>query len=116
MTDFPVQFDKCPVCGSERRLVEEEVTKEIAEGKLSPGTMIPALMSQSVMYNPIEGSRILARRLVPCLVGIYDVCADCGTLYLHVMVKQAVGIEPQAQQKQNFPGSSGNGGKLPWQN
>ena len=97
MTDFPVQFDKCPVCGSERRLVEEETAKEIEAGRLSPGSRIPSLMGQSVMYNPMNISRVLAKRLVPCLIGIYDACADCGTLYCIRMEKGEATIEAEGQ-------------------
>jgi len=89
MTDYPVRFDKCPNCGSNQRIVEEKVSSEIAKGNLPPGTRIPALVSQAPIYNPQMVTKLIASRPVNILVGFYDVCADCGTLYCIEMLEQS---------------------------
>ena len=97
MPSFPVSFTQCPACGGESRLVEEAVKKEVIVGRLPEGTRVPALISQTTLFNPADKTMLLVRREVPILMGFYDVCADCGCLYL-VEMQQGVGIiEPQVK-------------------
>ena len=91
---YPIKFDKCPVCGSTRCIVEEEVNKEIEAGNLKEGSKIPALISQSKMFDPNSNITIFSTRHVTVLIGFYDVCTDCGTLYCKEMQKQVAVVKP----------------------
>jgi len=109
MTSFPISFTKCPACGGESRLVEERVKKEIMMGRLPAGSRVPALISQSRLFDPNDRTLLLVRREVPILMGFYDVCADCGTVYC-VNMQEGLGIiEPAV----NTPIPSPTGTKLP---
>ena len=111
MTDFPVKFDQCPVCGSKRRIIEEEVAEAIKDGKLSEGSRVPAMMTQSIFYDPKRNMALLAKRQVPALIGFYDICLDCGNFYLVEMLRQMVVVAPQIQQQgSNQPKDGGR----PW--
>jgi len=102
---FPVKFNKCPVCGSEKRIVEEEVKNEIEAGRLPKNSRVPAVISQSMLFDATLTTTILAKKQVPLLMGLYDICSDCGTLYLVEMQKQVALIDPQAKPR------GGNGGQ-----
>ena len=99
------EFTKCPSCGSERRILEEECQAQIKAGKLPEGTVIPAHMSQSVLFNPTPVQNIiLARHVVPVMVSQFDICAECGTLYLTRMDRRNALMEAQqaSQSQVNF--------------
>lgn len=96
------EFKECPSCGSERRILEEEVQKQIKAGKLPEGTVIPAHMSQSILFNPTPVQNIIiAKHIVPVMVSQYDICAECGAMYLTRMDKTSALMEAhQAGQPQ----------------
>ena len=94
MANYPIKFELCPVCGSESRIIETETNEEISKGNLKIGTKIPILATRTIIFVPTE-PKILAKRTVPMLMGYFDVCADCGTLYCVEMQKNEGIVEPQ---------------------
>lgn len=72
---FPLGFNKCPVCGSTRGVVNSVVEREKAKGKVGKekrlGLALVALvwdMSKVVLEYPI-------------IMVAAEMCADCGALY-----------------------------------
>ena len=94
MIEYPVKFKSCPSCGSESRIVETEAEEEISKGNLKVGTKIPILVSRTALFNPADTS-IIARKTIPMLIGYYDVCSECGTLYCIEIQKGTAIAEPQ---------------------
>ena len=76
---YPITFSKCPNCGSERCIVEIETNNEIEKGNLAPGVRIPILVTESHLID--KSKPLKEAKKFTALVGYYDVCADCGTLY-----------------------------------
>jgi len=97
--DYPVRFSVCPCCSSPRRIIEKETLAEIAAGRLKVGARIPALVTQSALYDPKSASSLLARKQISVMVGFYDVCQNCGLLYCCEMQKQSTVVDPQLQNK-----------------
>ena len=99
---FPKFYDKCPCCGSKRRLVngvlDEQKTKGFASQKMK-GVLF-ALKSPVV-----DPSRIALT--IPVLLPLIDACYDCGALYV-VEVNKAIGHAEMMQR----PGDNikGHGG------
>ena len=93
--DYPVRFDKCPVCGSTDRFGELETQEEIGKGNLPGDAKIAIMVSRTMLFNPNDNRVLLFQREVPALVGIYDVCCECGCLYCVEMQKGIGVITPQ---------------------
>ena len=74
--EFPKTFDKCPVCGSTRRLAGMIGEQEKAKHKLMANT--PVFLNQ---LQTIVADQAIPSSTVPVLITSLDVCADCGTLY-----------------------------------
>ena len=111
--NYPIKFEKCPVCGSDKRIVNEETKIEIEKGNLPDGAKIPALISQSKLVD-MSTQMLLVRKSFPVLMGFIDICADCGTLYC-VEVQKATGvIDPQVRsQPPGMYRPNGDGGQAP---
>lgn len=96
---FPLTFDKCPNCGSTRRVANEVLQKQKDEGKIAPGVNAFIARHQSLIVDP--------RRTwlsAPIITTFYDTCVDCGTLYCtHANLATAM---PQVGKK-GMPPSSG---------
>lgn len=107
--EYPIKFNVCPCCSSPRRIIEEETLAEIAAGRLKAGARIPALVTQSALYDPKSMSTLLIRKQIAVMVGFYDVCAVCGTLYCVEMQKQSTVVDPQVQK--NMPPMGDGKGK-----
>lgn len=94
---FPLNYTKCPVCGSTKRVAETLVKQEQEKGKIRPGVNTFLFMQQTLVMDP---SKILVS--VPVLLTFYDVCLDCGTVYcVHAELGQGT-----PQMKQPPPGGN----------
>lgn len=96
--EYPVKFSKCPVCGSEKRIVEAEAQQEIKSGKLPEGAMVPAILTKSFLYDPKNITNFVAKREILVILTCCDICAECGTLYCVEAQKQVAVVDPYAQQ------------------
>lgn len=72
---FPMEFNKCPICGCPDTVCQI-ATEELKEkGKILRG----AFVSLEKVIVPLEQPHLVAT--VSLLVCHYDVCAECGTRY-----------------------------------
>ena len=95
---FPMTFDKCPVCGG-----TDTITKAFKRVLVEKGLFreeIPVAMAQSV--TPFaDPSAILFGVRAPALITKYDVCGSCGCYYC---VRVDLGeVELQAPGSMNQP-------------
>ena len=93
--DYPVTFGMCPVCGSTDRIGELETQEEIKKGNLPEDARTAIMLSRTMLFNPKDNKVLLFRREVPVLMGIFDVCRNCGTLYCIQMDKGIGVVEPK---------------------
>ena len=102
--EYPIKFNKCPACGSEERIAQNEAAESIERGELPVGTRIPFRRLQAVIFDPQTASQLIAPRQVPVLVAIEDICANCGKLCVVEVQKQMGVAMPDFQ-----PPPKGNG-------
>ena len=105
---YPLTFTQCPNCGSKHCIVEIETNNEIEKGNLTPGMKIPILMTESHLID--KRQPIKEARKFTALVGYYDICADCGTLYCRQIdkVEGTATPKPRIQPKIIPPHGFGN--------
>lgn len=83
---FPLDYPKCPVCGSERRVAMEALKSEHEEGRCHGAKNAFLFQHQSLIANP--NMQFLSALMV---LTFFDACADCGTVYcIHAETKTAV--------------------------
>ena len=104
--DYPKTFSSCPCCGSTNRFAEQETKEEIEKGHLKSSARVPVLVTRSQLFDFSDMQTILARRSFPVLVGFFDVCSDCGSIYCCEMQKATGVIDPQIRTK---PPDNGGG-------
>lgn len=99
MEEIIATFDKCPSCGSTKRVMETLVN-ESREKKLimESDAVVPCAMqmggfAMSPRSMPIIGAKF------PGAAIITDVCLDCGTVYATKIVRMDVvaGVGPPPQ-------------------
>ena len=85
---FPMKFDKCPMCGSTKRVAEMLRDEEAAKGKVPKDSHMIAFRA----VTPITelNTIILGLSIVPVLTFEFDVCANpkCGAFYPVVITRQ----------------------------
>ena len=79
--EFPIKVDKCPVCGSTRRVTETVRDEEAAKGRVpkdSPMIAFRAVTPITEVKTILQGLSI-----VPVLTFEFDVCANpkCSAFY-----------------------------------
>lgn len=84
--DFPVlDFNKCPACGSGKRVAGEVIADQIKKGRMPVTANAYLFTYQSIIAI---GNKWIS---APVVVSFYDVCWDCGTVYcIHVDVGTAI--------------------------
>lgn len=85
---FPLKFDRCPTCGSTKRIAEMLRDEEAAKGKVpkdSPMVMLRAVTPMTELQTIMLGLSI-----VPLLTCLFDICAECGTLYSVMVQRQDI--------------------------
>jgi len=73
---FPMDFTKCPACGSEKKIIETALNEEL----IKPTSQKTALHVFAVAL--IDQLSVLTRVTVPILMILTDACAECGTIYV----------------------------------
>lgn len=74
--EFPMEFKKCPCCGSERRIADIIQTQEVEKKKLAPETTMSIQGLNVIFADP---TRVMLT--VPVGNVRLDICADCGCYY-----------------------------------
>lgn len=94
--EFPLTFTQCPNCGSTRRISDEVVQSEKAEGRI-PTVQSSCLFQQQSLIAPPDLRFITAK----VIMWSADGCADCGTVYVtYAKVETAT---PQMVQQKRPP-------------
>lgn len=96
----PKEFNKCPNCGSENKIVGNIVEEEIEAMRLKKGYEIPLLTIQAPIFDPNNQLLLLAKREVPVVICLLDACADCGTLYVTKVARGKGSLQPEQIQQQ----------------
>ena len=88
---FPLDFPKCPVCGSERRVALEALKSEHEQGRCKGANNAFLFQHQSLIAPNMQ---FLSALMV---ISFFDACVDCGTTFcVHVETKTAVqGMAPK---------------------
>ena len=99
---FPIIHDKCPVCGSTRRVANEVKKQEAAKGKVHEEANFGLGMYRAAISDPSIPSLSC-----PIIIAILDVCVDCGAVYSPVVncTEQGMSLE--------LPGKGEKGQMLP---
>ena len=94
------QFDKCPVCGSEKRWFSDIVQEEKDKGRMRPNFLLCFIQSPNapVIDRKLADNFPIGSK-VPTATAFADVCSDCGCVYAILLdrgevVKQAVQAKP----------------------
>lgn len=106
---FPIKVDKCPYCGSTRRVAEMVRDEEVAKGKLPKDLSVVAMQA----VTPVTEMKtiLLGLSIVPVLTFQFDQCVDCNGWYAISTSRQdmptgdlqkMMGIVPQPQPQQTF--------------
>jgi len=82
---FPLQFTKCPSCGSTRRIAGGVLEEQKQKGRVSEKANACLIPAQAIIADP---TKILLT--VPIITAMIDACANCGALYcIFAQVQQA---------------------------
>ena len=95
----PITFDKCPACGSTRRIAGMEIQSQIDKGRANPNTQAWLFNHQSMIADMSR-----THLQVPIILSFYDVCVDCGTVYC-IRVEKGMAT-PKVNMPQQGPGFS----------
>lgn len=87
---FPMDFTKCPACGSEQRIVESAMKEE---QPFQPANQRTAL--QVFIIALVDPIGAITRPTVPVMIGHVDACLECGCLYV-THIEKGVGA-PQVK-------------------
>ena len=107
---FPMEFKKCPVCGSEERVAQKAFDEEVAAGraKAQPAAIF-------IFQRIVADAQGLVGRITPppTLAAYIDVCAnpDCGCVYCFRVEKGKAVM--QQQMPPGFPGGPGGMPQIP---
>lgn len=88
--EFPLSFTKCPACGCLDTVGAVATKEEQAAGKL-PKDM--RLMATTATMPLRDLRRALPGLPVPVVYLHFDVCVQCGTLYLVLAEKKSVSLQ-----------------------
>ena len=88
---FPLDFAKCPNCGSTQRLADSVMKAEVARGRPLGKSIAVAAVFQAAIGTPT-----LIGQQIPMLSVFADFCVNCGALYcVHAEVQMATATRQQ---------------------
>ena len=74
--EWPKEWDHCPNCGSQDRVVQGVVDEEKASGHLPPEAWLAIPLDGIVVADKMRNSG-----QVPVIMPFVDICKQCGTIY-----------------------------------
>ncbi len=105
--EFPLRFNKCPVCGCEETVCGSVEATERANGRFQ-SDFHPTLAVETVaIFDPTLAQQLLVPRRVPALVAYLDACARCGCVYCRKVELGQGEVTPAP--KRPMPGGLGFG-------
>lgn len=75
--DFPLTYDKCPLCGCKERVLENIANEEKAKGKLPKDMLFSSTIPQIALVLAAPQTLLSARSIVRYT----DNCRRCGYEY-----------------------------------
>ena len=75
------EFEKCPNCGSTRRLAEEVAVEQREKGMMGKGLKYGLHQLGGPILDPRRVNKMLVGTKIPTVTALLDVCLDCGTIY-----------------------------------
>lgn len=104
------EFDRCPACGSTRRLAGSVAEEQIEKGQMGTGWKYGLYRMGGPILDPKKVNQLLVGTRIPTVTALLDVCLDCGTVYAVRLERdetslRAVMSQPPPQQGQP-PGSA----------
>lgn len=113
---LPVTHDKCPVCGSARRLGQVKVDEFKKAGILPQAWPYKGMTLQAPLVDQAHPPKIIGAMVtVKVMIMVFDVCAEpeCGCLYCTefnvvdtpAQIQQQP-VSPQRPGFRNFPGGN----------
>lgn len=77
-----LEFKRCPVCGSEKRL-GESLANDIKERKLAGEDFTFSLqLCQGIVKDDRKEGGYPIGTKVPTIIAMMDACSDCGCVYI----------------------------------
>lgn len=93
---FPLTFDQCPNCDSERRVANEVIQEQKDAGTAKESTRAWLFSHESLIAD--MGKPHIQ---VPVVLSFFDACVDCGTVYcVRIEVKM---VTPQTGRPKTPP-------------
>ena len=74
--DFPLVFEKCPMCGCPDTVANLVADEEKTKGKLDKALKVCKEAVQTVVADPRKMMGLIMK--VPVIIWYRDVCAGCG--------------------------------------
>jgi len=98
---FPIEFDKCPNCGSEKKVAQSIIDSLIEDGMAGEG-----LKGFAIMNTTVQGDQKRPQLVPTVLECLLDVCTECGTVYCvrAMSGKAKMGPPPKQPPPQIFRG------------
>lgn len=80
---FPLEgATACPQCGCEDRILEQVLTQLREEGKISKDAFPQGFALQIPLFDPKKAMRVISPTVkIPVVQILYDICAECHTMY-----------------------------------
>lgn len=101
--DVLAEFDKCPNCGSDRRLLKELAQEAKEKGLVSEDFKPqPLVMATPPLRNPLKPP-IIGMKYSNAII-LFDVCLECGTLYAFRILRGLIEAFPASGQPVIPPG------------
>ena len=100
--EFPMEFKKCPACGSAETVGKTVGDEEKAKGKMKPESVAIIENKAVVFYDPKVVSLTCTMLILQT-----DICLKCGTIYCVKIIKQQM----QTAQLQAMMAPAGSPGR-----
>ena len=81
--NYPLKFDRCPICHSQKRVIEYEVNAEKAKGKIGKDRIPTTSISMYPVFDPLAGPSLSS----PVITVYRDICV-CGHEYITLITRQ----------------------------
>jgi len=75
------EFDKCPNCGSTKRLAGSVAEEQKEKGLMGEGLKFGLYQMAGPILDPRKVNQMLVGTMIPTISALVDACLDCGIIY-----------------------------------